>query len=115
MSKEQRQSLKLWESGSFDAHKNTAAPMIAMLDRSELDMEVLDAGMETAESDDCRGMSKKDGDANGVLAVTQEEVRFSCKDGWKFIDPFTQSISRLCQASQLYSRTKEQEESSGVT
>jgi len=36
--------------------------------------------METAESDDCREMSKKDGDTNGVLAMTREEVRFSCKD-----------------------------------
>ena len=41
-------------------------------------------------------------------------MRFSCKDGWKFIDPFTQSISGLCQMSQLYPRTKEQKESSGV-
>jgi len=78
-------------------------------------MEVSDAGMETMESDDCRGVSKKDRDANGVLAVTQEGARFSCKDGWKFIDLFTQSISGLCWASQLYLRTKEQEESSGVT
>jgi len=78
-------------------------------------MEVSDAGMETVESDDCRGVSKKDGDANGVLAVTREGARFSCKDVQKFIDPFTQSISGLCQASQLYPRTKEQEESSGVT
>ena len=70
MSKEQRQSLKLWEPRSFDVCKNTAAPMIAMLDRSELDTEVLDAGMETAESNDCREVSKKDGDANGVLAMT---------------------------------------------
>jgi len=85
-----------------------------MLDRLELDTEVSDAGMETTESDDCRGLSKKDRDANGVLAATREGVRFSCKDGWKFIDPFTQSISRLCQASQLYPRTKEQEESSRV-
>ena len=69
MSEEQRQSLKLWESRSFDACKNTAAPMIAMLDCSELDTEVSDAGMETVESDDCRGLSKKDGDANGVLAA----------------------------------------------
>jgi len=115
MSKEQRQSSKLWEPGSFDACKNAAAPMIAMLGRPELDMEVSDAGMETAESDDCRGMSKKNGDANGVLAVTREGARFSCKDGRKFIDPFTQSISGLCRASQLYPRTKEQEESSGVT
>jgi len=70
MSEEQRQSLKLWEPGSFDAYKNAAAPMIAMLDHSELDTEVLDAGMETAESNDCREVSKKDGDANGVLAMT---------------------------------------------
>ena len=44
--------------------------MIVMLSRSELDMKVSDADMETAESNDCRGVSKKDGDANGVLAVT---------------------------------------------
>ena len=55
---------------SFDACKNATAPMIAMLGRSELDVEVSDADMETAESDDCRGLSKKDEDANGVLAVT---------------------------------------------
>jgi len=77
-------------------------------------MEVSDAGMETVESDDCRGVSRKDGDANGVLATMKEKARFSCKDGWKFIDPFTQLISGLCQASQLYPRTKEQEESSRV-
>ena len=114
MSKERRQSLKLWEPGSFDARKNAAAPMIAMLGCPELDMEVSDAGMETAESDDCRGVSKKDGDANDVLATTREGARFSCKDGQKFIDPFTQSISGLCRVSQLYPSTKEQEESSRV-
>ena len=86
-----------------------------MLDRLELDTEVSDASIETTESDDCRGVSKKDRDANGVLAVTQEGVRFSCKDGWKFINLFTQSISGLCRASQLYPRTKEQEESSRMT
>ena len=59
----------MWEPRSFDACKNAAAPMIVMLGCSELDTEVSDAGMETAESNDCRGMSKKDGDANGVLAV----------------------------------------------
>ena len=97
----------MWKLGSFDAHKNAAAPMIVMLGRLELDMEILDAGMETTESDSCRGVSKKDGDANGILAAMQEEARFSCKDGQKFIDPFTQSISGLCQTSQLYPRTKE--------
>jgi len=78
-------------------------------------MGVSDAGMETAESDDCSGMSINDGDANDVLATMQEGARFSCKDRWKFIDLFTQSISGLCWASQLYLRTKEQEESSRVT
>jgi len=89
--------------------------MIAMLGHLELDTEVSDAGMETTESDDCRGVSKKDGDTNGVLAAMQEGARFSCKDGWKFINPFTQSISGLCRVSQLYPRTKEQKESSRVT
>jgi len=89
MSKEQRQSSKLWEPRSFDVCKNAAAPMIVMLGRLELDIEVSDASMETVESNDCRGMSKKDGDANGVLATMQEGARFSCKDGQKFIDPFT--------------------------
>ena len=70
MSKEQRQSSKLWEPRSFDAHKNAAAPMIAMLGHSELDTEVSDAGMETAESDDCRELFKKNRDANSVLAAT---------------------------------------------
>jgi len=32
-------------------------------------MEISDIDMETAESDDCRGMSRKDRDTNGVLAV----------------------------------------------
>jgi len=77
------------ESGSFDACENTAAPIIAILGRSELDMEVSDTGMETAESDDCRVVSKKNGDTNDVLAATREGVRFSCKDGQKFINPFT--------------------------
>ena len=77
------------EPGSFDVCKNAAAPMIAMLGCSELDTEVLDTDMETTESDDCRGLSKKDRDTNGVLATTQERARFFCKDKWKFIDPFT--------------------------
>ena len=50
-------------------HKNAAAPMIAMFGHSELDTEVSDACMETTESNDCREESKKDRDANGVLAA----------------------------------------------
>ena len=69
MSKEQRQSSKLLESRSFDVCKNAAALMIVMAGHLELDMEVSDIGMETVESNDCRGMSKKDRDANGVLDV----------------------------------------------
>ena len=69
MSEEQRQSSKLWKLESFDVCKNAAAPMIAILGCLELDIEVSDAGMETVESDECRGMSGKDGDANGVLAM----------------------------------------------
>ena len=95
--------------------KNAVAPMIVMLDRLELDTEVSDAGMETMEFNNCRGISKKNGDANDMLAAMQEGARFSCKDRQKFINLFTQSISRLCWVSQLYPRTKEQEESSGVT
>ena len=72
MSKERRQSSKLWEPRSFDARKNAAAPTIAMLGHPELDMEVSGAGMETTESDDCRGLSKKNRDANGVLAATRD-------------------------------------------
>jgi len=71
MSEERKQSSKLWKPRSVDAHKNTAAPMIAMLGHLELDMEVSDAGMETAESDNCREVSKKDGNTNGVLAAMQ--------------------------------------------
>jgi len=70
--------------------------MIAMLGHSELDIEISDTGMETVESNDCRGMSRNDRDTNGVLAVMQKGARFSCKDEWKFIDPFTQLISGLC-------------------
>ena len=57
------------EPGSFDACKNTTALMIAMLDHSELDVRVSDADIETVESNDCREMSRKDGDANGILAI----------------------------------------------
>ena len=81
--------------------------MIVMLGYWKLDIEVLDTGMETMEFNDCKGMSRNDGDTNGVLATTWKEARFSYKDRWKFIDLFTQSISGLCQTSQLYLRTKE--------
>ena len=58
------------EPRSFDVYKNAATPMIVMLGRSELYMEISDVDMETAESNNCRGVSKKDRDANSVLVVT---------------------------------------------
>jgi len=61
-------------------HKNAAAPIIVMLGHTGLDMEISDANMETTESNDCRGVSRKDGDANGMLAATQEEARVFYKD-----------------------------------
>jgi len=59
----------LWEPGSFDVCKKAAAPIIAMLGHLKLDMEVSDTGMDTAEFNDCKGVSKKDGDTNSVLAA----------------------------------------------
>ena len=107
MSEEWRQSSKLLKSERFDAYKNVIALIIAMLGRSEIDIEVLDAGMETVESNDCREVSRDDRDANGILATTWEGARFSYKDEQKFINLFAQLISGLYQVSQLYPRTKE--------
>jgi len=59
MSKKQRHSSKLLEPRSFDACKNTAAPMIAMLGCPKLDTEVSDTDIETVESNDCRGVSER--------------------------------------------------------
>ena len=96
-------------------YKNAIILMIAMLGHLELNTEISDADMKTAEFDDCRRISRNDKDANGMLAMMWEGARFSYKDRQKFIDLFTQSISGLCQTSQLYPKTKEQKESSRVT
>ena len=50
-------------------HKNTAAPIIAILGHPELGTEVSDTGIETTESDDCKGMSRNNKDINGILAI----------------------------------------------
>jgi len=62
MSRERRQSSKLLEPRSFDVHKNAAAPIIAVLGHWEFDTEVSDVDMETTESNDCRGISRKNKD-----------------------------------------------------
>jgi len=54
--------------------------MIAMLGHLVVNIEVSDAGMETAKSNDCREMSRNTRDANGVLVAIQKEAIFSCKD-----------------------------------
>ena len=61
MSKEQRQSSKLLEPRSFDAYKNTKAPMIAILDHSKIDIEISDTGMEITDSNNYREISRDDG------------------------------------------------------
>ena len=94
---------------------NAAVSMIVVLDCSEIDTEVLDVGIEAAEFNDYREVSRDDGDVNSVLAVIRERVRFFYKDRQKFINLFIQSISELYWVSQLYPRTKEQEELSKVT
>ena len=63
--------------------------MMAMLDYLELDTEVSGTDTETIECDDYKKMSRNDRDTNGILAITQGEVRFSYKDRQKFIDLFT--------------------------
>ncbi len=77
------------EPGSFDARKNAAAPMIAILGHLELDTEVLDASMETMESDNYRDISRKNRDVNGVLAMTWVGARFSYKDDESLSNLFT--------------------------
>jgi len=86
-----------------------------MLGHLELDIKVSDAGIKTVKSNDCKRISRDNGDTNNVLAIIQEGARFFYKDKWKFINLIVQSISRLYLVSQLYPRTKEQEESSRVT
>ena len=77
------------EPKKFDVCKNAVAPMIAMSSHSKLDMEISDTDMETTESNNYRGISRSDGNANSVLAMMWGGARFSYKDGQKFIDLFT--------------------------
>ena len=95
------------ESKSFDIYKNAIVLIIVILGYSEVNTKISSKGMETAESDSCREVSGNNRGTNRVLAAVQEETRFFHKDKWKFINPFTQSISGLCWVSQLYPRTKE--------
>ena len=73
--------------------------MIVMLDYLEVNIEILDVDIETMESDGCREISEANRNTNGILTMMWEKTRFSYKDRQKFINPFTQLISRLCQVS----------------
>ena len=64
----------------YNTYMNTTTPIIAMLDHSEIDIEISGIDIETTESNDCREMSGGNRNANGMLATMQERARFSCKD-----------------------------------
>ena len=51
-----------------------------MLGCLEADIEISDTGIETLRSNDCREISGNNGNANGILTVMQENVRFSYKN-----------------------------------
>ena len=55
------------EPRSFDACKNAAAPIIAMLGCSRLDIEVPDTGMKTVESNKYREILGDNRDASSIL------------------------------------------------
>ena len=62
--------------------------MIVMLGYSEINIEVLDVGIETAESNDCKEMLRDNRDTNRVLTTMWGKARFSYKDRQKFINSF---------------------------
>ncbi len=64
----------------FQYMQDATALIIAMLGCLELDMEVSDAGMETTESNDCRRVFRKDGDANSIVGCNVRRSEISCKD-----------------------------------
>ena len=89
MSKKWKKSWNLLKSGSFNICRNTIVPMIAILGCSEIDKKVLDVGIETVESDNCKEVLENNRDANSILAVILKRARFSYKDRWNFINLFT--------------------------
>ena len=76
MSKKQRQSSKLLEPKSFDVCKNATAPIIVMLNCSELNTKVSDTGIKTVESNNYREISRDNRDTNSILAAMWESKIF---------------------------------------
>ena len=68
---------------------NATALITVMLDCSEVNTEISDAGMKTVESNNCREILEDNGNTNSTLATMQEGTRFFYKDQWNFINPFT--------------------------
>ena len=66
---------------SFDVYKNTAVLMIVILGCLEVNTEVSDIGIETAESDGYREVLEDNGNTKNILTIIQEGARFSHKDG----------------------------------
>ena len=48
---------------------NAVVPITVILGHLEIDIKILNAGIETAKSDDCREMLEDNRDTNGVLAT----------------------------------------------
>ena len=69
ISEEWKQSWNLLKPGSFDVCKKTVVPIIVMLGHSEVDIEVLDIGMETIESNDYREVLGDDRDTSSMLTT----------------------------------------------
>jgi len=70
----------LFESKSFDIYKNVTTSIIVILDCLEVDIKILDIGMENTVFDEYREILESNGIANEVLAIMQERTRFFYKD-----------------------------------
>ena len=70
----------MFESKSFDIYKNVTTSIIVILDCLEVDIKILDIGMENTVFDEYREILESNGIANEVLAITQERTRFFYKD-----------------------------------
>jgi len=64
----------------YKVYKNVTTSIIVILDCLEVDIKILDIGMENTVFDEYREILESNGIANEVLAITQERTRFFYKD-----------------------------------
>ena len=64
------------EPRSFNIYKHTAALIIAILDYSEVNIEVSYIGVEITESNNCQEILEDEGDASGMLVTIQKKFTF---------------------------------------